>query len=133
MPEIIKVVGAVIFNKKIESYFLGQRSNAKRHPLKWEFIGGKVKPGESLFQAIEREVREEVGLSIKAQELRGNITYDYGEPVGVVKVNFIKCSRFKGEPTIDPLVYQKCRWVPRADLILLDWIEADKGFAMTLI
>ncbi len=133
MPEIIKVVGAVIFDPKTDSYFVGQRGKNKKVPLKWEFIGGKVETGEDLLQATEREFKEEIGIDIKAIKLINKSEYNYGGDLGLVEVNFIECEVFKDEPNFDPEVYEICKWVKRKKLANLDWVEADREFAMTLI
>ena len=43
---------------------VGQRPVCKDYPGKWEFPGGKLEPGESVFKALVREFREELGLEI---------------------------------------------------------------------
>lgn len=133
MSEIIRVVGAVIFDPKIDSYFVGQRGRNKKSPLKWEFVGGKVEEGEDLILATQREFKEEIGVDIKALKLISRNEYDYGGNLGLVQINFIECELFKGAPNFDPEVYEICKWVKREKLADLDWIEADKEFVLSLV
>jgi len=130
---VTRVVGAVIFNQRCDAILVGQRAGGKRFPLKWEFIGGKAEPGESLSSACERELLEEIGQKVEAGRLLGTERYDYGGDVGVIQVNFIECQP-KGSVVIrpDPDVYAQIRWVPIVEVPQLDWIEADKEFAKKL-
>ena len=66
--KIIPVVDAIIVrNNKI---LLGKRSPSKKiHPGSWAIPGGKVKPGERLEKALEREVKEEAGINVKIIKL----------------------------------------------------------------
>ncbi|QQG43069.1 MAG: NUDIX domain-containing protein [Candidatus Daviesbacteria bacterium] len=132
MAKVIRVVGAVIFNPKSDSYFVGQRGKNKKVPLKWEFIGGKVETGEDLLRAIQREFKEEVGINIKALRSINKSQFNYGGEVGLIEVNFIECELFKDEPNFDPEVYEICKWVKRGELANLDWVEADREFALNL-
>lgn len=131
MKEMIRVVGAVIYNPDTESYFIGQRSKLKRHPLKWEFIGGKVEE-ENLLEATEREFLEETRREIKALKLLETIEYDYGGEVGKVEINFVECEELEGEVDFDKSVYENCIWVPKNKLAELDWLEADRKFVESL-
>lgn len=59
----VDVVAALIWR---DDQFLGcQRPAGKSRPLLWEFPGGKVEPGETLPQALKREIREELGTEIE--------------------------------------------------------------------
>jgi 8-oxo-dGTP diphosphatase len=131
--KITRVVGAVIFNQGRDTILVGQRAETAKYPLKWEFIGGKVIPGESLSSAIERELLEEINLRVAAGKLLGVARYDYGGEIGVIQVNFIECQP-KGSVVVkpDPDAYAQIKWVPIARLPQLDWIEANKEFARKL-
>ena len=129
----IQVVGAVIFDGKNKRIFVGQRSKYAKHPLKWEFIGGKVQNGENLLTATEREFFEETKLKITAKRIIGNSEFDYGGDIGKVKIYFVECQNFSGKPAIDKNVYEKVEWIERKNLPKLDWIAADKEFANKLV
>ncbi len=130
--KIIKVVGAVIYDPKNDSFFVAQRAKTKKAPLRWEFVGGKAEDGESLELALAREGREEIGVALKMEEILAEITHDYGPKIGKFQVYFIKCQPFKTKPKPDPEVHKRCKWVKRKDLINLDWLEADGEFAKQL-
>ncbi len=55
------VVAGVIVRNGL--YLIGQRKNGDRHPLKWEFPGGKVERGETPREALARELQEELGIA----------------------------------------------------------------------
>ena len=64
MSEHFVVVTAIV---KFENRFLILKRNPdmEMHPNKWSFPGGKVKPGEDLFTALKREIKEETNLDIE--------------------------------------------------------------------
>ena len=129
----IQVVGAVIFDGKNKRIFVGQRSKYAKHPLKWEFIGGKIQDGEDFFKATEREFFEETKLKITAKKVVGKANFNYGGDIGEVEVYFVECKKFSGKPKIDKNVYEKVEWIERKNLPKLDWIAADKEFANKLV
>jgi mutator protein MutT len=78
----------------------------------WEFPGGKQEAGESLEQCLEREIREELGLVIKATELLLEVDHDYGTKS--ISLHLFRCSRLTGEPRA--LGCAEMRWVNPQDL-----------------
>ena len=75
----VPVVCAVI--EREGRVLLAQRPPGKLLPLKWEFAGGKVEPGEDPAAAIVREIREELGCTIAITRALSRFTYDYGRVV----------------------------------------------------
>jgi 8-oxo-dGTP diphosphatase len=71
----IPVVCAVI--ERDGRVLLAQRPTNKHLPLKWEFAGGKVEPGEEAADAIVREIREELGCDLILTRALPRFTYDY--------------------------------------------------------
>jgi 8-oxo-dGTP diphosphatase len=71
-PKLIKVVCALI--EYPQGVLVVQRSETMKLPLKWEFPGGKLEPGEDEVSCIKREIHEELGLEIEVgQRLTPNI------------------------------------------------------------
>lgn len=60
---VVDVVAAALMRPD-GAYLLAQRPEGKVYAGYWEFPGGKVEPGESPFQAIRREIREELGVEV---------------------------------------------------------------------
>jgi 8-oxo-dGTP diphosphatase len=75
----VPVVCAVI--ERAGRVLLAQRPPHKLLPLKWEFAGGKVEPGEDPAAAIVREIREELGVGIRVLRALPRFTHDYGRVV----------------------------------------------------
>ena len=78
----------------------------------WEFPGGKQEAGESLEQCLEREIREELGLVIKATELLFEVDHEYD--MKSISLHLFRCSRLTGEPRA--LGCPEMRWVNAQDL-----------------
>jgi len=76
----------------------------------WEFPGGKREPGESWQVCLRRELREELGVSVRALKPCGAMRYRYGARTVVFKV--FRCVIARGRP--QPKDAQRLRWV-RAD------------------
>ena len=87
-------VGIIV--KEDGSYLLGQRPEGKPYAGYWEFPGGKLEAGESVFQALFRELKEELGIEIVASEPWKIIEHDY--PHAYVRLHLHYVREWQGEP-----------------------------------
>jgi 8-oxo-dGTP diphosphatase len=121
------VVAAVIERDGL--LLIGQRRREDRHPLKWEFPGGKVEDGETPPDALQRELREE--LAIEA-EIGPEITrYEYQYP-GRPPVLLIFYSVRAWTGAEQNLCFEQIRWVPKRGLTSYEFLEGDIDFVRRL-
>jgi 8-oxo-dGTP diphosphatase len=98
-----------------------RRSEHMPHPLKWEFPGGKLKPGETPEACLIREIREELGVEISVVSLLPPVFYRYSH-LNIKLIPFV-CAIRRGK--IELKEHLDYYWVPRSQLESLDWLEAD--------
>jgi 8-oxo-dGTP diphosphatase len=120
---MVQVVAAVI--ERDLKILIGRRRPEQRHPLKWEFPGGKVEAGESPGQALRRELEEELGIEGAAGEeiTRYEFTYPGKDPVLLI---FFRVTEFQQEPR--NRIFHELRWEPRGNLASFDFVEGDVEF-----
>ena len=117
---MIKVVAALIENDN--KVLLARRSTGDINVLgKWEFPGGKVEQDENEFDAIEREIKEEFELTIKAKEFLINNVCEY--PTKVVDLRLYKCDYVSGEFNLHD--HSEYKWVGKEELLEYDLAPAD--------
>ncbi len=107
---------------KNENILCAQRSEKMKHPLKWEFPGGKVEVGESLEHCLKREIQEELNISIQVGKALPANHHNYEGGIRIILYPFL-CSILSGE--IHPKEHKELRWLPVNRLKELDWVEAD--------
>lgn len=118
--KLVEVVAAVIENENNE-ILCALRSPIMTLPNMWEFPGGKVEEGESLYTAIEREIKEELKCSVKAIEIIGKNKHEYEKII--VNLTAIKCNLVEGEPVADE--HSKLIYLKKENLESLVWAPAD--------
>jgi 8-oxo-dGTP diphosphatase len=102
---------------------LAQRPAHKHLPLKWEFPGGKVEPGEDPAAAIVREIREELGCAVMITRDLPRFFHAYG-PVVIEMIPFV-CRLAAGSPESHPHEHVAITWVMPAELLTYDLAAAD--------
>ena len=128
-PERIVVVAAVIYNPERTKVLLAVRPLDKHQGGLWEFPGGKVDPGETLNQALARELREEIDiLPLQCQPLM-TIEHDYSDKS--VRLDVWDVYTFTGTPR--GVEGQELRWVAREDLAQLAFPEANRSIVERVI
>lgn len=118
--KLVEVVAAVIENENNE-ILCALRSPIMTLPNMWEFPGGKVEEGESLYTAIEREIKEELKCSVKAIEIIGKNKHEYEKII--VNLTAIKCNLVEGKPVADE--HSKLIYLKKENLESLVWAPAD--------
>ena len=118
---IVEVVGAII--KDGDRYLVGQRAANKAQGGMWEFMGGKIEPGETSEQALARECREELDLEIEDEHIIDSVIHDY--PEKTIRLTLISCSPKSGSVP-KALEHQQIRWVTRSEMDALDFAPADR-------
>jgi 8-oxo-dGTP diphosphatase len=117
------VVAAVI--ERDGRILIAQRKRTARHPLKWEFPGGKVEPDETPEAAVVRELREELGIGAQVGAEIGRYEFQY-EGRWPIMLMFYRVTEFSGEPK--NLDFEQILWAPRDRLRDYDFLEGDAEF-----
>ena len=106
-----------------------QRKKGSRYELKWEFPGGKLETGETPLQCIQRELREELSITVdKVQKMEFQSAFY--EDGGKFEVAYCHISEFGGDPKNN--VFESIRWVDPAELRQLDILEGNRSFVEKL-
>ena len=118
---IIEVVGAII--KDNDRYLVGQRAAHKSQGGLWEFMGGKIEPGETPEQALKRECLEELALEIENERIIDSVIHEY--PEKTIRLTLIECNpKSRSEP--EALEHQAVRWVSLEEMNKLEFAPADR-------
>ena len=124
----IKVVAALI--EKDGKYLIAKRATGDDSVYgKWEFPGGKVEVNEDEFNAIEREIKEEFELEVKACEFLVNNVCKY--PNKVVDLRLYRCKYIGGNFKLHD--HSEYVWVLKDDILNYDLALADIPLAMFII
>ena len=98
-----------------------RRSATMSLPLKWEFPGGKIDPGESPEECLVRELREELRILVRLEQKLPVSTHQY--PSVTVTLHPFVCTMATGHP--NPQEHDTVAWFTPEELSTLDWAAAD--------
>ena len=120
LTPMIDVTCAIIVNQA-KQVLITQRSATMKLPFKWEFPGGKVESGESPEACVVREIKEELNLDINPGMTLQLSIHHYPE-FSINLIPFI-CEIMGGEIILSE--HTQYLWLDPAELLNLDWAEAD--------
>jgi 8-oxo-dGTP diphosphatase len=126
MKQIWVAVG-VIYDPH-RGYFICHRAEHQHQGGKWEFPGGKVEQGETIEQALHRELQEEIGIDVKECERIMVIEHVYSDKA--VKLDVWLVSNFSGEAK--SLEGLDCRWATLEELTQLKFPDANQPIIAAL-
>ena len=114
------VVAALIWEG--ERFLACQRPANKARALLWEFVGGKVEPGETLEQALIRECREELDITVEPRDIFMEVIHEY--PDLTVRLTLFNAVIAQGTPKA--LEHNDIRCITTAEINSLDFCPADE-------
>ena len=114
-----EVVAALIWQG--EKFMICQRPPHKARGLLWEFVGGKVDVGEGPEEALIRECREELGVSLAVGEVFMDVTHEY--PDLLVHLTLFHATIAQGEP--QKLEHNDIQWITPREIPNYDFCPAD--------
>jgi 8-oxo-dGTP diphosphatase len=124
----MRVVVAALIERE-GSLLVGQRRRGDNFAWKWEFPGGKVRPEESLEQALARELREELGVDATIGRELYRTRHQYSEFTHELLLIFFS-ARIGAEPV--NLAFEQICWVERGQLESYDFLPADRELVSRL-
>jgi len=126
MTKVVHVaVGVIVSNGE---FFLTKRLEHAHQGGKWEFPGGKVEQGESVAQALHRELQEEIAIDVLSCSPLTKISHDYGDKQVILEAFIV--DNFQGEPIAQE--GQQQQWFSVRELGELDFPAANVAIVTKL-
>ena len=122
-----EVVAALIWDG--DKFMACQRPANKARGLMWEFVGGKVEPGETREQALVRECREELAVTVSVGDVFMEVVHEY--PDLTVHLTLFHATIAEGEP--QKLEHNDIRWITPAEISQYDFCPADQELLREII
>lgn len=118
--KITEVVAALIWDG--DRFMICQRPAHKARGLLWEFVGGKVEPGETKQQALIRECREELGVTVSVGDVFMEVVHAY--PDITVQLTLYHAAIAEGIP--QKLEHADIQWITPKQIPQYDFCPADE-------
>ena len=117
---MVEVVAALIWDK--EKFMICQRPANKARALLWEFVGGKVEPGETKAQALIRECQEELAVTLSVGDLFMEVVHEY--PDITVHLSLFHATIAVGTP--QKLEHNDIQWITPDQIPNFPFCPADE-------
>ena len=114
------VVAALIWDGP--RFMICQRPAHKARGLLWEFVGGKTEPGETMEQALIRECREELDITVSVGDIFTQVIHEY--PDIHIRLTLFPCTIAQGTPKL--LEHHDLKWILPRQIPEFDFCPADK-------
>ena len=117
---MVEVVAALIWRG--DRFLACQRPPEKARGLLWEFVGGKVEPGETKEQALIRECQEELAVTVAVQDVFMEVDHVY--PDLTVHLTLFNASIAEGVP--QKIEHNDLRWITVEEIDQYEFCPADE-------
>lgn len=124
---MVEVVAALIWNNN--KFMICQRPMHKTRALLWEFVGGKLEPGETQTQALVRECREELAVTLSVGDVFMDVVHQY--PDITVHLTLFNATIAEGVP--QKLEHNDIRWIVPAEIPQYAFCPADEEILQKII
>ncbi|MBR5338824.1 MAG: (deoxy)nucleoside triphosphate pyrophosphohydrolase [Lachnospiraceae bacterium] len=117
---VTDVVAALIWNG--DRFMIAQRPAYKARPLLWEYVGGKVERGETKKEALIRECREELGITVSVGDVFTEVLHVY--PDITIRLTLFHAAIKEGTPVL--LEHKDLRWILPSEIPDYPFCPADE-------
>ncbi|KLU59854.1 CTP pyrophosphohydrolase [Peptococcaceae bacterium CEB3] len=107
---------------------IAQRAPGQNQAGKWEFPGGKMEPGETPEECLQREIKEELDVDIEVRSFFAESRYEYES--GAIRLRAFCCRWISG--TFSLIVHSRIEWVEGDELERYNFAPADIPLARKL-
>ena len=118
--DMVEVVAALIWDN--DKFMICQRPEHKARGLLWEFVGGKVEPGETKEQALIRECQEELDVTLSVGDVFTDVVHEY--PDITVHLTLFNATIAEGIP--QKLEHNDIQWIKASQIPQYDFCPADR-------
>lgn len=126
----MNLVVAAVIERADRRILIGQRRRSDSSPLKWEFPGGKLREGEALEAALARELREELGVSLRKCREIGRVQHHSTDTSEPLEIHFFAAEI--GEEPMQPSAFERIEWALPKDLGSYDFLAANAALVAHL-
>lgn len=126
----MRTVVAAVIERSDRRLLIGQRRRTDTSPLKWEFPGGKVEEGETPEAALTRELKEELGVTLRKSVPIGRVVHKYAQTPEELEVLFFAVDIL--EAKLIPRSFENIAWVLPKELGEYDFLAANAGLVANL-
>lgn len=127
MKKIVQVAAALIWDK--DRFMICQRPENKTRAFQWEFVGGKAEEGESREEALIRECKEELDISVNVEDIFMEVDHQY--PDIFIHLTLFNCTIAEGKPVL--LEHNDMKWITPEEIPLYNFCPADKDILEKII
>lgn len=124
------LVVAAVIEREDRRLLIGQRRKSDSSALKWEFPGGKVRPGEQPEAALARELREELGVTLRKCREIARVQHAYASLPEPVEILFFAAAIVESE--IEPRAFEQVVWALPRELAGYDFLAANSALVAHL-
>ena len=124
---MVEVVAALIWDN--DKFMICQRPANKARALLWEFVGGKVEPGETKEEALVRECQEELDITLDVGTIFMSMVHEY--PDITVHLSLFNATIKQGEPKM--LEHNDIKWITPSEIPQYEFCPADQEILAQII
>lgn len=121
------VVAALIWHGP--GFMICQRPAHKARGLLWEFVGGKTEPGETMEEALVRECREELDITVSVGDIFTQVVHEY--PDILIRLTLFHCTIADGTPSL--LEHHDLKWILPSEIPEFEFCPADKDILALIL
>ena len=124
---MVEVVADLIWDNY--RFLICQRPANKARPLLWEYVGGKVEPGETKEDALVRECKEELDITVSVGSVFFDVIHEYPD----ITIHLILFNATIADGEIKLLEHNDYRWITPKEIPKYEFCPADKSINSELL